>query len=75
MFFFVKIAFALLSFKRKAVQFCCLPPCGGRLRAAPMLLSYEAYNELGEEELEQYNQQELLLWERMLDAASLFLPK
>ena len=26
-----------------------------------MLLSYEAYNELGEEELEQYNQQELLL--------------
>ena len=41
----------------------------------PMLLSYEAYNELGEEELEQYNQQELLLWERMLDAASLFLPK
>lgn len=40
-----------------------------------MLLSYEAYNELGEEELEQYNQQELLLWERMLDAASLFLPK
>ena len=29
MFFFVKIAFALLSFKRKAVQFCCLPPHGG----------------------------------------------
>lgn len=28
-FFFVKIAFALLSFKRKAVQFCCLPPHGG----------------------------------------------
>ena len=28
-FFFVKIAFVLLDFKRKAVQFCCLPPHGG----------------------------------------------